>query len=35
MTWEIDARLRSLEKRGAVERLQVEGQRPMLWSRRV
>ena len=35
MTWEIDARLRSLEKRGAVERLQVGGQRPMLWSRRV
>lgn len=32
---EIDPRLRSLEMRGAVERIQVEGQRPMLWSRRV
>lgn len=35
MPWEIDRRLRSLEKHGAVERVQVEGQRPMLWSRRV
>lgn len=35
MSWEIDGRLRSLEKRGAVERLQVAGQQPMLWSRRV
>lgn len=35
LTHEIDPRLRSLEKRGAVERIQIGGQRPMLWSRRV
>ena len=32
---EIYSRLRVLEKRGAVERIQIEGTRPMLWSRRV
>lgn len=32
---EIAPRLRSLEKRGAVERIQIAGTRPMLWSRRV
>ena len=32
---EIAPRLRSLEKRGAVERIQIAGQRPMLWGRRV
>lgn len=35
LTHEIDPRLRSLEKRGAVERIQVEERRPMLWRRRV
>lgn len=35
MSFEIDPRLRSLERRGAVERIQIEGKRPMLWSRRV
>lgn len=34
-SWEIYPRLRSLERRGAVERIQIEGRRPMLWSRRV
>ncbi len=32
---EVYARLRSLERRGAIERIQVEGQRPMLWRSRV
>lgn len=35
MAHEIAPRLRSLEKRGAVERIQIEGARPMLWRRRV
>jgi len=29
---EVAPRLRSLEKRGAVRRIQIEGQRPMLWE---
>ena len=33
--WEIHSRCRSLERRGAVERIQIEGQRPMLWRSRV
>lgn len=35
MGHEIDPRLRSLEKRGAVERIQIENHRPMLWRSRV
>lgn len=35
MAHEIDSRLRSLERRGAVERVQIDGHRPMLWSCRV
>jgi hypothetical protein len=34
LTFEIAPRLASLEKRGAVERIQIEGQRPMMWNRR-
>lgn len=34
MPWEIDGRLRSLERRGLVARIQIEGHRPMLWRRR-
>lgn len=33
--YEIAPRLVSLEKRGAVERIQIAGRRPMLWSSRV
>ena len=31
--WEIHQRLVSLEKRGVVQRIQVDGHRPMLWRR--
>jgi hypothetical protein len=34
MPWEIDRRLRSLERRGYVTRIQIDGHRPMLWRRR-
>lgn len=30
--YEMHAPLRSLERRGLVERIQIEGHRPMLWS---
>lgn len=33
--YQLHPRLRALEKRGAVERIQIEGQRPMLWRSRV
>jgi DNA-binding transcriptional ArsR family regulator len=35
LAYELHPRLRSLEKRGALERIQIAGKRPMLWSRRV
>lgn len=31
--WEIHPRLVSLERRGLVKRIQIEGHRPMLWRR--
>lgn len=34
-SWEIHSRLVSLERRRIVERIQVEGHRPMLWRRSV
>lgn len=35
LSWEVDGRLRVLERRGAVARIQIEGRKPMLWRSRV
>lgn len=32
-SWEIRQRLASLERRGLVERIQIDGHRPMLWRK--
>lgn len=32
LAYEIDPRLRAMEKRGEVVRIQIEGHRPMLWT---
>ena len=30
-SWEADSRLRRMERKGQVQRIQIEGRRPMLW----